>query len=146
MSSCHTSILQSVSDPSQFLRHGHLYIGARRGWWGTDWKQARFTPHVYFRYTPCLTNFTFEFIRRPISPILSPSSRTFAKLTLITRGFIRAHSISMRPLIFLLVCFYGNGRWLKFWLCPRMVLPSLVICTNTNLVHPSRLANPITGD
>jgi hypothetical protein len=27
------------------------------------------------------TNFTFEFIRRPISPILSPSSRTFIELT-----------------------------------------------------------------
>jgi hypothetical protein len=28
-----------------------------------------------------LTNFTFEFIRRPISPILSPSFRTFVELT-----------------------------------------------------------------
>jgi hypothetical protein len=28
-----------------------------------------------------LTEFTFEFIRRPISPILSPSSRTFVELT-----------------------------------------------------------------
>jgi hypothetical protein len=26
-----------------------------------------------------LTEFTFEFIRRPISPILSPSSRTFVE-------------------------------------------------------------------
>jgi hypothetical protein len=31
-----------------------------------------------------LTDFTFEFIRRPIPPNLSPSSRTFVKLTLIT--------------------------------------------------------------
>jgi hypothetical protein len=31
-----------------------------------------------------LTNLTFEFIRRPISPILSPSSRTFVELTLVT--------------------------------------------------------------
>jgi hypothetical protein len=38
----------------------------------------------YFQYTPILTNFTFEFIRRPISPILSPSSRTFVELTLVT--------------------------------------------------------------
>jgi hypothetical protein len=30
-----------------------------------------------------LTDFTFEFIRRPVSPILSPSSRTFVKLTLV---------------------------------------------------------------
>jgi hypothetical protein len=29
--------------------------------------------------------FTFEFIRRPLSPILSPSSRTFAELTLVSR-------------------------------------------------------------
>jgi hypothetical protein len=39
---------------------------------------------VYFRYTSISTNFTFEFIRRPISPILSPSSRTFVELTLVT--------------------------------------------------------------
>jgi transposase InsO family protein len=32
-----------------------------------------------------LTDFTFEFIRHPISPILSPSSRTFVELTLITK-------------------------------------------------------------
>jgi hypothetical protein len=34
-----------------------------------------------------LTDFTFEFIRRPISPILSPSSRTFVELTLVTPAF-----------------------------------------------------------
>jgi hypothetical protein len=39
--------------------------------------------HVYFRYAPSLTDFTFEFIRRPTSPILSPSSRTFVELTLV---------------------------------------------------------------
>jgi hypothetical protein len=31
-----------------------------------------------------LTDFTFEFIQRPIPPILSPSSRTFVELTLVT--------------------------------------------------------------
>jgi hypothetical protein len=36
--------------------------------------------HVYSRYTPYLTDFTFEFIRRPIPPIISPSSRTFVEL------------------------------------------------------------------
>jgi hypothetical protein len=41
--------------------------------------------HVYFRYTPYLTDFTFEFIRRPIPPILSPSYWTFVELTLVTR-------------------------------------------------------------
>jgi hypothetical protein len=41
--------------------------------------------HVYFRYTPCLTDFTFDFIRRPTLPILSPSSRTFVELTLVSR-------------------------------------------------------------
>jgi hypothetical protein len=48
-------------------------------------KASQVNTHVYFRYTPCLTDFTFEFIRRPISPILSPSSRTFVELTLINR-------------------------------------------------------------
>jgi hypothetical protein len=32
-----------------------------------------------------VTNLTFEFIRRPISPILSPSSRTFVELALVNR-------------------------------------------------------------
>jgi hypothetical protein len=32
---------------------------------------------------PCLTDFIFKFIRRPIPPILSPSSRTFVELTLV---------------------------------------------------------------
>jgi hypothetical protein len=36
-----------------------------------------------FRYTPCLTDFTFEFIRRPTPPILSPSYWTFVELTLV---------------------------------------------------------------
>jgi hypothetical protein len=48
-------------------------------------KVSQSSPYVYFRYTPCLTDFTFKFIRRPISPILSPSSRTFVELTLVTR-------------------------------------------------------------
>jgi hypothetical protein len=39
--------------------------------------------HVYSRYTPCLTDLIFEFIQRPIPLILSPSSRTFVKLTLV---------------------------------------------------------------
>jgi hypothetical protein len=46
-------------------------------------KVSQSSPYVYFRYTPCLTNFTFDFIRRPISSILSPSSRTFIELTLV---------------------------------------------------------------
>jgi hypothetical protein len=33
---------------------------------------------------PCLTDLTFEFIRRPLPLILSPLSRTFAELTLVT--------------------------------------------------------------
>jgi hypothetical protein len=40
--------------------------------------------YVYFQYAPCLTDLTFEFIRRPTPPILSPSSRTFTELTLVT--------------------------------------------------------------
>jgi hypothetical protein len=42
--------------------------------------------HVYSRYTSCLTDLTLEFIRRPIPPILSPSSRTFVELTLVTHS------------------------------------------------------------
>jgi hypothetical protein len=41
------------------------------------------SPYVYFRYTLCLTDFTFDFIRRPIPPILSPSYWTFVELTLV---------------------------------------------------------------
>jgi hypothetical protein len=44
------------------------------------------SPHVYFQYTPYSTDLTFEFIRRPTSPILSPSSRTFVELTLVNIG------------------------------------------------------------
>jgi hypothetical protein len=44
-------------------------------------KASQVYTHIYFRYTPCLTDFTFEFIQRPISPILSPSSRIFVELT-----------------------------------------------------------------
>jgi hypothetical protein len=47
-------------------------------------KASQVYTHVYFRYTPCLTDFTFEFIRHPISLIRSPSSRTFVELTLVT--------------------------------------------------------------
>jgi hypothetical protein len=42
------------------------------------------SPHVYFRHIPCLTDFTFKFIRRPTPPILSPSYWTFVELTLVT--------------------------------------------------------------
>jgi hypothetical protein len=48
-------------------------------------KASQVYTHVYFRYTLCLTGFIFEFIQCPISPILSPSSRTFVELTLVTR-------------------------------------------------------------
>jgi hypothetical protein len=49
-------------------------------------KASQIYAYVYFRYTPCLTDFTFEFIRRPTPPILSPSSKIFVKLTLVTCG------------------------------------------------------------
>jgi hypothetical protein len=39
--------------------------------------------HVFFRHAPRLTEFTFEFIRRPIPPILIPSYWTFVELTLV---------------------------------------------------------------
>jgi hypothetical protein len=47
-------------------------------------KASQVYSYVYFRYTPCLTDFTFEFIRRPTPPILSPSYWTFVELTLVT--------------------------------------------------------------
>jgi hypothetical protein len=55
-------------------------------------KASQVYTHVYFRYTPCMTDFTFEFIRRPISPILSPSSRTFVELTLVTSKVLLLNS------------------------------------------------------
>jgi hypothetical protein len=45
-------------------------------------KASQVHHHVYFRYAPCLNDFTFEFIGRPTSPILSPSSRIFVELIL----------------------------------------------------------------
>jgi hypothetical protein len=61
-------------------------------------KASQVYSYVYFRYTPCLTDLTFKFIRRPTPPILSPSSRTFVELTLVTlelpQLFARRCSIS----------------------------------------------------
>jgi hypothetical protein len=48
-------------------------------------KASQVHHHVYFRYTLCLTNFTFEFIRRPAPPIISPSYWTFVELTLVSK-------------------------------------------------------------
>jgi hypothetical protein len=47
-------------------------------------KASQVHDYVYFRYTPCLTDFTFEFIRRPTPPILSSSYWTFVELTLVS--------------------------------------------------------------
>jgi hypothetical protein len=71
------NLYRTLPDPRDLA----IYIWARRGRCGADWEQARLNTQVYFRYTPVSTNFTFEFIRRPVSPILSPSSRTFVELT-----------------------------------------------------------------
>jgi hypothetical protein len=48
-------------------------------------KASQVYTYVYFQYAPCLTDFTFEFIRCPIPLILSPSSRIFVELTLVNR-------------------------------------------------------------
>jgi hypothetical protein len=45
---------------------------------------------------PCLADLTFEFIRRPIPPILSPSSRKIVELTLVTPSHYGL-SISLEP-------------------------------------------------
>jgi hypothetical protein len=53
-----------------------------RGQEGTVWDRLKASQVLHPRllsYPPCLTEFTFEFIRRSISPILSPSSRTFVE-------------------------------------------------------------------
>jgi hypothetical protein len=47
-------------------------------------KASQVHHHVCFWYTPCLTDFTFDFIRRPTPPILSPSYWIFVELTLVT--------------------------------------------------------------
>jgi hypothetical protein len=67
-------------------------------------KASQVYPHVYFQHTPCLTDFTFEFIRRPISPILSPLSRTFVELTLVNKktNNLNIESESMLKKIFLI--------------------------------------------
>jgi hypothetical protein len=43
-------------------------------------KASQVYTYVYFRYTPCLPDFTFEFIRCPTPLILSPSYWTFVEL------------------------------------------------------------------
>jgi hypothetical protein len=55
-------------------------------------KASQVDHHVHFRYAPCLTDFTFKFIRRPTSPILSPSSRIFVELTLVNRSLTLQHT------------------------------------------------------
>jgi hypothetical protein len=58
--------------------------------------------YVYFWYAPCLTDFTFEFIRRPIPLILSPSYWTFVELTLVrqieSKPKFTLHLLSIRTL------------------------------------------------
>jgi hypothetical protein len=60
-----------------------IYRGQERTVWDRL-RVSKSSTYVYFRYTPCLTDFTFEFIRRPTPPILSPSSRTFVEFTLVS--------------------------------------------------------------
>jgi hypothetical protein len=58
-----------------------------------------------------LTDFTFEFIRRPISPILSPSSRTFVELTLV---IMSAYSRTRR--VTHLTCIDARIEWIiGYW-------------------------------
>jgi hypothetical protein len=74
-------------NPTGSLRPGHLYIGARRGRPRTDWDWAKFNTLILDTHLVWMI-FTFEFIRCPPPPILSPSSRTFVKLTLVTISII----------------------------------------------------------
>jgi hypothetical protein len=61
-----------------------IYIGTRRGRLGIDWDWAKFDTTLILNTHLVWLIFTFKFIRHPFPPILSPSSRTFVKLTLIT--------------------------------------------------------------
>jgi hypothetical protein len=62
------------------------------------------SPYVYFRYTPCLTDFTFEFIRRPIPPILSPSYWTFVELTLVNAVDLALPGSKIRIIVLDSIC------------------------------------------
>jgi hypothetical protein len=55
-------------------------------------KASQVYSYIYFRHAPCLTDFTFEFIRRPTPLILSPSYWTFVELTLVTDGMYQIWS------------------------------------------------------
>jgi hypothetical protein len=81
-------------------------------------KESRVYSYVYFRYTPCLTDFTFEFIRHPTPPILSPSYWTFVELTLITYLLEDEQELSLGMLI-------RCKRIYNFW-CSMLVLHQLL--------------------
>jgi hypothetical protein len=91
-----------VLNPTGSSRPGHLYIGARRGRPGIDWDWANWVPYLFSIHTkPHLVwlIFTFEIIWCPLPPILSPSSRRFAELTLVTY-----QSAMIRP------CSWARGK------------------------------------
>jgi hypothetical protein len=58
-----------------------------------------------------LIDFTFEFIRHPISLILSPSTRTFVEITIVTQGTICTRTL---PVPLQTTCKVN-----KFSLCPQ---------------------------
>jgi hypothetical protein len=100
-----------VSNLTRSLRPGHVYIWARRGRPGTNWDWDNYLL-AYSQHVPSFALFawifTFKFIRRPLPSILSPSSRTFAELNLVTpktRG-------SLTPLFYIWdsTRIYNSGR------------------------------------
>jgi hypothetical protein len=90
----------------------------------TNWDWANWVTRLFSIHTkPHLVwlIFTFEFIRCPLPPILSPSSRTFAKLTLIKEQDLQQPQLhqhylhqDMRPLL-ALQGLQGVRRCLPGW-------------------------------
>jgi hypothetical protein len=89
------------------------------------------SPHVYFRYTPCLTDFTFEFIQCPTPPILSPSYWTFVELTLAT-----AYLTIVAHLIMVLIQLWENPGFLK---APKQIIPFNAIVGFHHIHHQSKI-------
>jgi hypothetical protein len=66
-------------------------------------KASQVNTYVYFRYTPCLTDFTFGFIQRPIPPILSPSYWTFVELTLVSSALPFAKGTTVQNIVIIAI-------------------------------------------
>jgi hypothetical protein len=77
-----------VSNPTSSLGPGHLLMGPGEAGQIHIEIELILVLSILSIYDICPVCLkpTFEFIQHPLSPILSPSSRTFAELTLVTHG------------------------------------------------------------